>query len=110
MSQILAEIPESSGAEQEDVKCLQSPLGCFWSPLLYRSLGTEEFLVFLCSVNGIFKNYHGFLAVARGGFPNSEFLGLSPGKSVANVEISNVREVSSFVAVSHVFHLLVCGK
>lgn len=68
MSQILADIPASPGAEQEDVKCLQSPLGCFCSPPMYRSSGTEEFLVFLCSINGMFKNYHRFLAAARGGF------------------------------------------
>lgn len=42
MSQILADIPASSGAEQVDVKCPQPSLGCFWSPLLYRSSGTKN--------------------------------------------------------------------
>lgn len=49
-------------------------------PLLYRSSGSEELLFSICSVNGIFKNDHGFLAAARGVFPSSEFLDLSTGK------------------------------
>ena len=50
------------------------------SSQLYKSLGTEELLFFLCSGNGILKTDRGFLAVAIAIFPNSEFLGLSTEK------------------------------
>lgn len=50
------------------------------SSQLYKSSGTEEFLFFLCSGNGIWKIVCGFLPVAIAIFPNTEFLGLSTEK------------------------------
>lgn len=68
----------------------------------------KELLLFLCSANGIFKNDNGFLAAARGVFPSSEFLDLSPGgPSWKCGDEQCDRSPLLFVAVSHVFHLLV---